>query len=73
MQQAGTAKLIDIRDIRELQREGRIDGALQAPRGMLEFWAEQQKLRWFCFAPSAGAPLLLQKPSKIWEWIIFGI
>mgnify|MGYP001973286954 FL=1 len=40
MQQSGTAKLIDIRDIRELQREGRIDGAFHAPRGMLEFWAD---------------------------------
>ena len=40
MQQAGTAKLIDIRDIRELQREGRIDGAFHAPRGMLEFWVD---------------------------------
>ena len=38
--QAGTAILIDIRDIRELQREGRIDGAFHAPRGMLEFWAD---------------------------------
>ena len=40
--QAGTAMLIDIRDIRELQREGRIDGAFHAPRGMLEFWADPQ-------------------------------
>jgi rhodanese-related sulfurtransferase len=40
MQQAGTAKLIDIRDIRELQREGRIDCASHAPRGMLELWAD---------------------------------
>ena len=40
--QAGTAILIDIRDIRELQREGRIDGAFHAPRGMLEFWADPQ-------------------------------
>ena len=39
---AGTATLIDIRDIRELQREGRIDGAFHAPRGMLEFWADPQ-------------------------------
>ncbi len=38
--QAGAAILIDIRDIRELQREGRIDGAFHAPRGMLEFWAD---------------------------------
>ena len=41
-QQAGTAILIDIRDIRELQREGRIDGAFHAPRGMLEFWADPE-------------------------------
>jgi rhodanese-related sulfurtransferase len=40
--QAGTATLIDIRDIRELQREGEIDGAFHAPRGMLEFWADPQ-------------------------------
>ena len=40
--QAGTAVLIDIRDIRELQREGRINGAFHAPRGMLEFWADPQ-------------------------------
>ena len=37
-----TAILIDIRDIRELQREGQIDGAFHAPRGMLEFWADPQ-------------------------------
>ena len=40
--QTGTAILIDIRDIRELQREGQIDGAFHAPRGMLEFWADPQ-------------------------------
>ena len=39
-QQAGGAILIDIRDIRELQRDGRIEGAFHAPRGMLEFWAD---------------------------------
>jgi len=41
-QQDGTAVLIDIRDIRELEREGRIDGAFHAPRGMLEFWVDPQ-------------------------------
>ena len=40
--QTGTALLIDIRDIRELQREGHINGAFHAPRGMLEFWADPQ-------------------------------
>jgi hypothetical protein len=32
--------LVDIRDIRELDRDGRIPGALHAPRGMLEFWVD---------------------------------
>lgn len=32
--------LIDIRDIRELDREGRILGAHHCPRGMLEFWID---------------------------------
>jgi hypothetical protein len=32
--------LVDIRDIRELDRDGRIAGALHAPRGMLEFWVD---------------------------------
>ena len=40
MQQAGEAVLIDIRDIRELEREGRIPDAVHAPRGMLEFWVD---------------------------------
>jgi len=32
--------LVDIRDIRELQRDGRIPGAFHCPRGMLEFWID---------------------------------
>jgi rhodanese-related sulfurtransferase len=32
--------LVDIRDIRELQREGRVPRAVHAPRGMLEFWVD---------------------------------
>lgn len=31
---------IDLRDIRELKREGRIPGAFHCPRGMLEFWLD---------------------------------
>ncbi len=38
--EAGEALLVDIRDIRELEREGRIPGAFHAPRGMLEFWID---------------------------------
>ena len=30
--------LIDIRDIRELEKEGQVEGANHIPRGMLEFW-----------------------------------
>lgn len=32
--------IIDLRDIRELYKEGRITGSVHAPRGMLEFWAD---------------------------------
>ncbi|GAA1391263.1 rhodanese-like domain-containing protein [Luteococcus peritonei] len=32
--------LVDIRDVREVEREGMIPGARLAPRGMLEFWVD---------------------------------
>jgi rhodanese-related sulfurtransferase len=32
--------LVDIRDVRELQRDGRVPGAFHCPRGMLEFWID---------------------------------
>ncbi len=32
--------LIDIRDIRELEKEGRVKNSLHIPRGMLEFWMD---------------------------------
>ena len=32
--------LIDIRDPRELEREGRVPGAFSCTRGMLEFWID---------------------------------
>ncbi len=32
--------LVDIRDPRELARDGRVPGALHAPRGRLEFWID---------------------------------
>ncbi len=32
--------LVDIRDPRELARDGKVPGALHAPRGMLEFWVD---------------------------------
>lgn len=33
-------QFVDIRDVRELEREGMIPGAFHAPRGMLEFWVD---------------------------------
>jgi len=33
-------QLVDIRDIRELCRDGTIPGSTHAPRGMLEFWVD---------------------------------
>jgi rhodanese-related sulfurtransferase len=36
----GDVVLVDIRDIRELQRDGRVPGAVHCPRGMLEFWID---------------------------------
>lgn len=33
-------QLVDIRDVRELEREGIIPGAFHAPRGMIEFWID---------------------------------
>jgi rhodanese-related sulfurtransferase len=35
-------QIIDLRDIRELQRDGTIPGAYNTPRGMLEFWADPE-------------------------------
>jgi rhodanese-related sulfurtransferase len=35
-------KLVDLRDPRELEREGRVPGAFHCPRGMLEFWIDPE-------------------------------
>jgi rhodanese-related sulfurtransferase len=44
---------VDIRDLRELQREGVIPGALHAPRGLLEFWVDPSSPY---FKPVFGQP-----------------
>jgi len=36
--------LIDIRDIRELQNDGRIENSRHIPRGMLEFWLDPESV-----------------------------
>jgi rhodanese-related sulfurtransferase len=33
---------VDLRDPRELNREGRLPGAVHCPRGMLEFWIDPE-------------------------------
>lgn len=38
----GEIQLIDLRDRRELERDGRIPGAFHCPRGMLEFWIDPE-------------------------------
>ncbi len=40
----GKSNIIDIRDIRELQNEGKVEGAVHIPRGMLEFWLDPGSL-----------------------------
>lgn len=35
-------QLVDIRDVRELWRDGAVPGAHHAPRGMLEFWVDPE-------------------------------
>jgi len=34
--------LIDLRDIRELEKNGRIENSIHIPRGMLEFWMDPE-------------------------------
>ena len=67
---------VDIRDIRELQRDGKIPGAFHCPRGMVEFWidpgsvyhkdvfAQDKKFVFFC----AGGlrRRLRRKPRSTW-------
>ena len=40
LSQDNQCNLIDIRDIRELQSEGRIENSKHIPRGMIEFWLD---------------------------------
>src|SRR5207244_1317217 len=58
---------VDLRDIRELNRDGRVPGAFHCPRGMLEFWldpeskyhkpifAEDKRFVFFCAAGQRSA------------------
>ncbi len=37
---SGGVQFVDLRDIRELQHEGKVPGTFHMPRGMLEFWID---------------------------------
>jgi len=37
---SNTHVIVDLRDVRELKREGKVPGAFSCPRGMLEFWID---------------------------------
>ena len=40
MVEENSCNLIDIRDVRELEKEGRIENSHHIPRGMMEFWLD---------------------------------
>ena len=42
LQEEGKCVLVDIRDIRELWKEGTVKNSKHIPRGMLEFWLDPQ-------------------------------
>jgi|TARA_B110000196_G_C20573846_1_gene398788 rhodanese-related sulfurtransferase len=42
--QENKCNLIDIRDIRELEKIGRVENSLHIPRGMLEFWLDPESV-----------------------------
>ncbi|MDE1943513.1 MAG: rhodanese-like domain-containing protein [Betaproteobacteria bacterium] len=46
-------QLVDVRDVRELEREGTVPGAFHAPRGLLEFWVDPESPY---FKPLFGEP-----------------
>jgi len=51
LQGSAEVLFVDLRDVRELEREGVIPGAFHAPRGMLEFWVDPQSVY---FKPAFG-------------------
>ena len=69
---------VDLRDVRELEREGQIPGAFHCPRGMLEFWIDPDSPYYKdVFAPgkelssSATPPGARRSPPTLpsrWAW-----
>jgi rhodanese-related sulfurtransferase len=72
----GDVVFVDLRDPRELDREGRIPGAFHCPRGMLEFWIDPDspttnryspRTSASCSsAPEGGARRWRRRPRRIW-------
>src|SRR3981189_1260645 len=61
--QSDDVVIVDIRDPREIERDGRIPGAFSCTRGMLEFWIDPARAcdnaafareRWFIFHCAGG-------------------
>jgi rhodanese-related sulfurtransferase len=67
---------VDLRDPRELERDGRVPGAFHCPRGMLEFWIDPespyhkpvfaQDKRFLFFVPAGCAPPSRPRPRATW-------
>jgi hypothetical protein len=67
---------IDLRDPRELEREGLIPGSFHAPRGMLEFWIDPdspyhkaifaERRKFVFYAPAVGGRLSPTRPPSRW-------
>ena len=67
---------VDVRDIRELARDGKMPGAFHCPRGMLEFWIDPdspyykdvfaQDKNMSSSAPAACAPRSPRKRRSAW-------
>ena len=57
---------IDVRDYRELKREGKIPGSFSCPRGMLEFWIDPDS-PYTSESYDAAAIIILYNYAKIYS------
>jgi rhodanese-related sulfurtransferase len=67
-------RFVDVRDVRELSRDGRIPGAFHMPRGMTEFWVDpaspyckslfQEPLRFVFFCARGWRSALAVKTAR---------
>ena len=72
---------VDLRDPRELEREGKVPNAFHAPRGMLEFWVDPSSpyhkevfasgKRLVFTAKAAGARRWLPRRYRTWDSSVF--